>query len=115
MERAYPEFKWTGWHQVATEPCWAGQFLWTGMVTFHSGRRQQVFYYMSTKVASREEMLPTSSPVVGAVRRARALREVANRGFLLNWLNGRKARSVASVKWSPRWGLLADDVIPGAS
>ncbi|KKL80962.1 hypothetical protein LCGC14_1754450 [marine sediment metagenome] len=91
---------WTGWKQDwrTTKVC--GQFLWTGIAHFWSGRSERVFYYVSV-VAPSVEVLK-AHPLHGllsAVEFYDTAVRWAERGFLYKWKNGRKARSVRRVDW----------------
>lgn len=94
---------WTGWQCVASETKLFGQFVWRGIAHFWSGRSEPVFYYCNV-VAPSVEVLRAHPlhGLLGASEFHGKVVDLAGRGFLYRWKNGRKSRTVRRVEWE-RW------------
>ena len=94
---------WSGWNATATMPNFYGQFLWTGMAHFRSGRSEQVFYYCNI-VLPKPSILKEHPlyGLIGAREFYNKVVQLAEAGFLFAWKSGRKARPVTRVEWE-RW------------
>jgi hypothetical protein len=94
---------WTGWKRVASETRLFGQFLWTGVAHFWSGRDERIFYYCNV-VAPSVEILKTH-PLYGLWEASAFYNKTvrwSERGLLYKPLCGRKSRTVRQVEWE-RW------------
>ncbi len=91
---------WTGWGRTASMHGLFGQFLWTGIAHFWSGRDQQVFYYAN--VVSPSVEILKAHPLYGLWEAKGFYDKVirwAEWGLLYKPLCRRKSRTVRQVEW----------------
>lgn len=98
MEWRETDIHFTGFTKCCSFPGIAGQLLWRGTATFHSGRKEEVFYSVPVVVFGNDAK-EAIKELDRAYFKARKMMEFGLRGYLFNWLNGKRLRPVASVEW----------------
>ena len=110
-----PDFHFIGFFRDPHAPVLYGHLLLKGIVTFRSGRKQIVYYQSPVMIPTVDGM--AADDIIQIVERGlgeadkemRSFVSWGERGYLKNWLNGRRLRPVASVEWH-HWQDRIEDV-----
>jgi len=98
-------FKFTGFREDVSGTHLHGEIIWTGIATFHSGRKERVWYYTAVSInrldvirLDRNNLKYIEFMLGEASTKAGKLADAGEHGILLNWLK-RKCRMAEKVEW----------------